>query len=102
MLAGVYSRDRLTTFTKKLYPKKFFKPGYNWYYMGKSKLDRNCYFFFFRSWQIQQDLFKAYDPANPDAEFDIYLRIKLTGKNFIPGGSGSDAVWFDRLVLVKK
>ena len=99
MLMGVYSRDRLKTFHRRQWERSRFRPGYHWYHVGKSRLDRNCYFFFFRSWEFQQDLFEAFDPTRPETEFDIYLRLKIVENDRT---AQPDAVRFDRLVLIKR
>ena len=94
---------------KNFYAKTDIKPedvpgaGYHWYKLGTHKLQPSMYLYFFWSWIIQLDIDSASDVNNPDAEFDIWGRIKFTGPAF-PHGKADEgnAIWVERVVLVKQ
>ena len=77
-------------------------PGYHWYRMGPHKIGRSYYLYFFWSWIIQLDIDSVVNPGEPDAEFDIWARIKFEGPAF-PHGRAEDknAICVERVVLVK-
>ena len=82
--------------------KRFTKNGYNWYRLGRTKLLPGTIFYVPASWAVNKQIGTAYDPAAPDTMFDVWLRVKFTGPAFPHGKAGEpDALWFDRLVLVK-
>jgi hypothetical protein len=47
---------------------------------------------------LQVPLDKA---VNPNPEWDLQLSLKFTGPSYVPGSQEEDAVWLDRIVLVK-
>lgn len=78
-------------------------PDYHWYKMGLFKIGPGYYIYFFRSWIIQLDVDNAFDPDNPEQEFEIWARIKFEGPEF-PHGKIKDknAICVERVVLIKK
>lgn len=79
------------------------KPGYNWYKLGTTRLNGDCYMFIFKSWHITLGTSNPYDMNDPDRKFDIWVRIKFTGPSFPHGKPGEkDAIYFERMMLVKR
>jgi hypothetical protein len=77
-------------------------PGYHWYKMGTFTLGPSYYVYFFWSWIIQFDVGSAFDPANPEQQFEIWARIRFEGPAF-PHGKADEqnAICVERLVLVQ-
>ena len=77
--------------------------GYHWYKFGTHTIKPSMYLYFFWSWIIQLDIDSAGDVRNPDAQFEIWARIKFTGPEF-PHGKPDEpnAIWVERVVLVKQ
>ena len=96
---GVYSRKTRLSVIKGKLPAKDVKPGYNWYHLGTGKITPESYFHFFGSWDYQQYFSTMTDTVS---EFEFHLHLKFTGKVF--GGKAEDknAIYIDRLVLVRK
>ncbi len=79
------------------------KPGYNWYKLGETKLSGDCYMFIFKSWNIKLGVSSPYDMNEPDRKFEVWARIKFTGPSYPCGKADEkDAIYFERLMLVKK
>ncbi len=103
MVFGVYSVLKGGTIFKKYITDKMVKDNrYHYYNLGSTKLAADAYLFCFWSWFIQQKLMSAFDPNDPDALFDVYIQMKLTGPAFVKGDTGKNAIWIDRIVLVRK
>lgn len=78
-------------------------PGYHWYKMGTFRLGPSYYLYFFWSWIIQVDVDNAYDPRQPDQQFEIWARLKFEGPRFPHGrAEDPDAICVERVVLVKQ
>ncbi|MGQ9732879.1 MAG: DUF4838 domain-containing protein, partial [Candidatus Zipacnadales bacterium] len=77
-------------------------PGYHWYRMGRFKIMPSDYMYFFWSWIIQLDVDSVIDPADPEAEFEIWANIKFEGPGFPHGDPAMpNAICVERVVLVK-
>jgi len=77
-------------------------PGYHWYKMGTFEVAPAYYMYFFWSWIIQLDIDNAFDPANPDQEFEFWARIKFEGPRFPHARArDKDAICVERVVLAK-
>lgn len=76
--------------------------GYHWYKLADTVLSGHDYFYFFWSWEIQNDLNDAYDSKTPDARYEIWVNLKFEGPDF-PHGQAKDknAISVNRIVLVK-
>ena len=73
---------------------------YHWYYVGKSKVKELCTLYAHASKQMPLRIPQAmYDPANPDAEYNIYISIKLEGPSYVPGSKKADAIYIDRVIF---
>ena len=100
---GIHSKSlRQTIFNKEITPEMISKPGYNWYCLGTTRLTADAYLFCYPSWLIQQVVAEAFESENPNAEFQLWVNLKLTGRIFPYGGNGDSALWLDRVVLVKQ
>ncbi|MBR2508707.1 MAG: DUF4838 domain-containing protein [Lentisphaeria bacterium] len=104
ILFGIYS----PSIKRPLWGHEFSKnritqPGYNWYKLGETKLSGDCYMFIFKSWNIKLGISGPYDMNEPDRKFEIWARIKFTGPSYPCGKADEkDAIYFERLMLVKK
>lgn len=76
--------------------------GYHIYELGRTIVTPRCYVWLTKSWQIQQPLDMLHDPTRMDAQWDIYVSLKLTGPAY-PHGKPDEknAIYFDRMILVK-
>jgi hypothetical protein len=78
-------------------------PGYHWYRLGTHRIGPSYYLYFFWSWIIQLDIDNAFDPGNPDAEFEIWARIKFEGPAFPHGEADEEnAICVERVVLARE
>jgi hypothetical protein len=101
---GLYTpRTKTFVASTKILPEDVPAPGYHWYKLGNHTLEPSIYLYFFWSWIIQLDLESAIDPADPEARYDIWARIKFTGPSF-PNGKAedADAIYVERVVLVRQ
>jgi hypothetical protein len=73
--------------------------GYNVYRVGEGALTGQTSVWITRSWRLNVPIESAYDPANPDREFEIYVSLRFEGQGFGQPGD-EDRVFFDRLMLV--
>ncbi len=77
-------------------------PGYHWYKMGEFAIAPSFYIYFFWSWIIQFDIENAYNPVNPTQKFEVWAKVKFTGRRFpYTRPNESDAIFVERAVLVK-
>ena len=44
---------------------------------------------------------RVYDPVSKDNKWDVYVSLKATGPAYVPGSTETNAVWLDRVLLVK-
>lgn len=101
---GLYTQNtKIFVASSTINPEDVPGPGYHWYRLGSHSLAPSMYLYFFWSWIIQLDLDEAFDPENPEAEFDIWARLKFTGPDF-PQGAANDpnAIYVERVVLVRR
>ena len=71
---------------------------YHWYDLGKVSITPGSILMLHRTSYLQVSLDKA---VNPNPEWDLQLSLKFTGPSYVPGSKEEDAVWLDRIVLVK-
>ena len=73
---------------------------YHWYHVGKSKVKQLCLLYAHASKQMPLRIPQAmYDPKNPDAEYNIYVSVKLEGASYAPGSKKADAIYIDRVIF---
>ncbi|MBD3292612.1 MAG: DUF4838 domain-containing protein [Armatimonadia bacterium] len=73
--------------------------GYNVYRVGEGALTGQTSVWITRSWRLNVPIETAYDPENPDREFEIYASLRFEGPGFGQPGD-EDRVFFDRIMLV--
>ena len=84
---------------KKDYPQD---EKYHWYKVGKTKLTARTQLACHWSWKLSQKSGNdVFDPLEPDAEYEIYVSIKLTGPSYVKNSTKSDGVWLDRVVFTE-
>lgn len=77
-------------------------PGYHWFRMGTFEIGPSYYLYFFWSWIIQVDIDSAYEPEDPDQQFEVWARIKFEGPAFPHGEEDeANAICVERVVLVE-
>ena len=75
---------------------------YHWYYIGKSTLSRDNRIILHRSWWLTQSVGSTvFDPLEPYAQYEIWVSVKLTGKDYIKGSREQSAIRLDRIVFVE-
>ncbi len=77
--------------------------GYHWFKIENTALTSQAYVYFFWSWIIQSPIGNAYDAANPDTKYDVWISVKFSGPAF-PHGKAEDknAISIERVVVVRK
>ena len=87
------------TIKKEDYPQD---EKYHWYKVGKSRLSARTREVFHSSWQLTQCCGSSvFDPLEPNAEYELYVSIKLTGPSYVKGSQKPDGVYLDRLVYLE-
>ena len=74
---------------------------YHWYFAGRFRLTEKCFLWMHWSWLCQLDLGELYDPTGLNNEVDIYISIKVSGKNYSKGSSKPNAYAIDRVVICR-
>lgn len=75
---------------------------YHWYKVGKTHLTVKTQLIFHSSWSLSQSCGNdVYDPLEPDAEYEIYASIKLTGPSYVKNSRKPDGVYLDRVVFLE-
>lgn len=76
-------------------------PGYHWYKICSTTITPGTCLVLW-NWRTLLPVGNAYDKLEPDARFDIWVRVKFTGPAYLGRGSKDEnAIWLDRVVLVK-
>lgn len=101
MLIGVYSPANGARVIKQIFPADIALNVYKVYKMENLLLGAGDYLYLFSSWVIQCDIFKAFR-ADPNQRYDIYVSIKFEGPAFGGDLSREDAVYVDRIVVVRR
>ncbi len=74
---------------------------YHWYLVGKTKLTPSTRFVVHWTWWILQSIGDTvFDPLEPNAQYEIWASVKLTGPSYAPGSAKQDAVYLDRVIFV--
>jgi hypothetical protein len=71
---------------------------YHWYDLGKVSITPSSILVIHKKQYIAVSLDKA---VNPEPEWDLQVSMKFTGPAYVPGSTEEDALWLDRVVLVK-
>ncbi len=74
---------------------------YHWYRVGKTRLTPSTRFVVHWTWWISQNVGDAvFDPLEPNAQYEIWASVKLTGPSYVPGSQKQDAIYLDRVIFV--
>ncbi len=74
---------------------------YHWYKIGRFPLGPGVKVWAHGSWMLGVKLDRAYNPAYLDFQRDIWISLKATGPAYVLGSKDKDAVWMDRVILIK-
>ena len=70
--------------------------------MGKTKLTARTQLIFHPTWFLSQRCGNAvYDPMEPNAEYELYASVKVTGPAYVNGSKKDNAVYLDRVVFLE-
>jgi len=76
---------------------------YHWYYLGRTSLMNDSYIWVHCSWHMGLKCTgTVYNPVMPDAEYGIWLSVKLEGDAYAPGSKKENAVIVDRVIITKE
>jgi len=77
--------------------------NYHWYYIGRTSLMNDSLIWVHWSWRLGLKCAgTVYNPVLPDAEYGIWLSIKLEGDAYAPGSKNENAVIVDRIIITKE
>jgi len=74
---------------------------YHWYKIGRFPLGPGVRVHAHWSWMLGVALDRAYNPAELDHQRDFWISVKVTGPAYVRGSTDKNAVWMDRVILVK-
>ena len=75
---------------------------FHWYFVGKSRVSPKTTLALHYTWRLSSSLGSAaYDPTNPNAQYDIWVSVRLTGPAYVPGSAKPDSVSVDRILFLK-
>ena len=75
---------------------------YHWYFVGQSRVSPRTTLALHQSWRLSSPLGSgAYDPTHPDAKYDIWVSIRLTGPSYVPGSKKPDSLHVDRILFLE-
>ena len=100
---GVYDGARLVFGPSvELKPAEVPQDGaYHWYKIARFPVTNGVLVWAHRTWWISVRLDRAYDPAAPDPNWDIWVSLKVLGPEYVAGSTDKDGIWVDRIVLVR-
>ena len=88
-----------TKIRKKDYPQD---EKYHWYKVGTTKLTPRTQLACHWSWKLSQNSGNdVFDPLEPNAEYEIYVSMKLTGPSYVKNSKQPDGAWLDRVVIAE-
>ena len=75
---------------------------YHWYKLGTTTLTAKGQMVFHASWKLSQQCSNhVYDPFEPNAKYEIYASLKLTGPSYVKNSQKPDGVYLDRVVFLE-
>ncbi|MBQ7696265.1 MAG: DUF4838 domain-containing protein [Lentisphaeria bacterium] len=75
---------------------------YHWYRLGKSRLSARSLVILHWSWWLASDTpGTVFDPLEPDALYETWVSVKLTGKDYVKNADQPSAIRLDRIVFVE-
>jgi hypothetical protein len=103
---GVYSPGTKTFNTGRTVARKdmFKDEKYHFYYIGKpTTLQSDSFIWAHWSWKMGLKCLKSvYSAMLPDAKYNIYISVKLTGPDYVPGSKKENAMYVDRVIVTKE
>ena len=76
--------------------------GYHWYKVGTTRVTPGTCLILW-NWRTRLALGRAFDDGDPDASYDIWLRLKFTGPGYPHGKPDEDnAIYLERVTLVRQ
>ena len=102
---GVHSPVRKKSLgSKKFSRDEIFKDEkYHWYFLGKFTLAPGCFIWVHWSWMMPfKCLSSVYNPIMPEAQYGIWLSVKLQGPAYVPGSKKENAVVVDRIIVTRE
>ena len=73
---------------------------YHWYKVGRCRLTAGSVLYAHPCrWLVQKNIALAFDPMQPDREYEIWVSLKLTGPSYVKNSGQEDAVWLDRVIV---
>ncbi len=104
MQFGIYDPAEKKNLIKKYIPLKEVPADekFHLYHIGKTKLTEKCYLWAHWSWLIQQSEPQlVYSKLDPDAVYDVYVSVKLTGPAYVAGSREKNTLLLDRLIFAE-
>ncbi len=74
---------------------------YHLYKLGRSKLTPDMRLWGHFTWHMSCPLGKCFDSMDPDAEYDVYVSLKLQGPAYVKDSKKENAFLVERIFLVK-
>jgi hypothetical protein len=75
---------------------------YHWYKLGTTHLTAKTQMTFHSSWKLSQPCAShVYDPLEPNARYEIYASLKVTGPSYVKNSKKPDGVYLDRVVILE-
>ena len=102
---GVYSPVLKKSLGSKIFSRdEIFKDEkYHWYFLGKYTLAPGCFIWVHWSWMMPfKCLSSVYNPIMPEAQYGIWLSVKLQGPAYVPGSKKENAVVVDRIIVTRE
>lgn len=102
---GVYSPVLKKSLGSKIFSRdEIFKDEkYHWYSLGKYTLAPGCFIWVHWSWMMPfKCLSSVYNPIMPEAQYGIWLSVKLQGPAYVPGSKKENAVVVDRIIVTRE
>lgn len=100
---GVYSNARKKHLKAQTIPPEKLPQDeqFHLYPLGKVTLEPKSKLWVHKSWIIQQNLGEFYETGGLPNDYEIYVSVKLEGPSYVKGSEKTDAVYVDRVLLVK-
>ncbi len=74
---------------------------YHWYKIGRFPLGPGVRIYAHWSWMLGVPLDRACNPADIDPARDYWISLKVTGPAYVKNSKNKNAVWMDRVILVR-
>jgi hypothetical protein len=100
---GAYSDIRREVLTSQAIPPDKLPQDerFHLYRLGDITLEPKCKIYVHKSWILQHRLGEFYEADGLPNDREVYVSLKLEGPSYVKGSEKSDAVYLDRILLVK-